>query len=129
MIHFSLPAVGVKSFFFPRSCCCGIIAALFLLLISGCTTGPVKGFVYTKVRQPLTRNLRPTPVPGTLPKQGKIIEVKEPLSGYGIYARVNSNAIGDIAKKNGIKTLYFADQQVFSILGIWTSHRVILYGE
>lgn len=34
-----------------------------------------------------------------------------------------------IAKANGIETVYFADQEMFSILGIWTSHKVIIYGE
>jgi hypothetical protein len=107
----------------------GIVGVVCFFLVSGCATGPLKGFVYTNVKLPLTRDLRPTPLPGTMPREGKVIEIKEPFTGLGFYARVNSNAIGDIAKKNGIETLYFADQQVFSILGVWTSYKVILYGE
>ncbi len=38
------------------------------------------------------------------------------------------DAIGEIARAHGIETLYFADQELCSILGIWTSHKVILYG-
>lgn len=108
---------------------CGLIVAGCFFLTAGCSTGPLTGLVYTNVKLPLTRDLRPIPMSYKAPKEGKIIEVKEPLSGFGIYARINSNAIGDIAERNGIETLYFADQQVFSILGIWTSYKVILYGE
>ena len=68
-------------------------------------------------------------MPQNIPKDGKIIEIREPISGLGISARLNSNAIGDIARANGMETLYFADQEWFSILGIWTSRKVILYGE
>ncbi len=101
----------------------------FPLLLSGCTAGPLTGLIYSNVRFPLTLDLKPAPIPDHPPAKGRVIKVKEPLTGYGFYARVNSNAIGDIAEKNGIKTLYFADQEVFSILGIWTTNRVILYGE
>ena len=77
---------------------------------------------------PLTWDLDATPVPRDMPRDAKIIEVREPISGLGINARLNANAIGEIARAHGMKTLYFADQERFSILGIWTSHKVILYG-
>lgn len=105
------------------------VVILIVIVLQGCTAGPLTGLVYSNVRYPLTRDLKPTPMPENTPAFGHIIQVKEPISGYGFYAKVNSNAIGDIAKKNGIKTLYFADQETFSILGIWTTNKVILYGE
>jgi hypothetical protein len=98
-------------------------------LLGGCGTGPLVGLVYTNVKMPLTRDLKSTPVPAHLPVSDRIIEIKEPFSGLGIYARVSSNALGDIARQNGMDPLYFADQQVFSILGIWKTQRVFLYGE
>ncbi len=104
---------------------------LFLLLtlgLAGCGTGPLVGMVYTNVKLPLTENLDATPFPDNPPCSGSVVEVKEPISGIGMYARVNVNAIGAIARQNGVETLYFADRQVFSILGIWTSNRVLLYG-
>jgi hypothetical protein len=105
------------------------VSAAMLILLSGCSSsGPLPGFIYTNVTYPLTRDLDATPVPRDMPRDAKIIEVREPFSGLGINARLNANAIGEIARANGIKTLYFADQQRFSILGIWTSHKVILYG-
>jgi hypothetical protein len=97
--------------------------------LSACGTGPLVGLVYTNVKLPLTRDLHATPLPTTPPRSDRVIEIKEPISGLGLYARVNSNAIGEIARQNGIKTLYFADQEVFSILGVWKTHRVILYGQ
>ena len=105
-------------------------AALCLLmpLLSGCGSAPLVGLIYTHVRLPLTANLERTPFPSTQPSSGRIIQVKEPFSGYGIYARVNSNAIGDIARKHGVDTVYFADQEIFSLLGIWKTTQVHVYG-
>ena len=42
---------------------------------------------------------------------------------------MNSNALGDIARRHGVDPLYFADREVFSILGIWKTNRVFLYGD
>ena len=106
-----------------------LMAAALALGLTACGTGPLVGLVYTNVKLPLTRDLHATPVPTAPPRSKGVIESKEPITGLGLYARVNSNAIGDIARQNGIDRLYFADQEVFSILGIWKTHRVILYGE
>jgi len=76
---------------------------------------------------PLSRDLNASPLKenhGT----GKVIKIKEPITGYGVYAEINSNAIGEIAKKHGIGKVYFADQELFSILGIWTTTTVIIHG-
>lgn len=86
------------------------------------------GLIYTNVKSPLTRDLNNTPVPDNLARKGKIIEIREPFTGLGLNARMDSNAIGEIARKHGIKELYFADQEYFSLFGIWTSHTVRLYG-
>jgi hypothetical protein len=106
-----------------------VVAACLTGLLAGCSAGPLVGLVYTNVRYPLTRNLDNTPMPRTMPKEGKIIEITEPFTGLGINTRLGSNAIGKIAREHGMTTLYFADQQQFSVLGIWKSHKVILYGE
>lgn len=106
-----------------------LICLLSLLLIAGCASYPLVGLVYTNVKLPLTRNLKPSPAQGSVPSCGRIIEVREPISGFGLFAQVDSNALGDIAQKNGMNVLYFADQEIFSILGIWTTNKVQLYGE
>ena len=97
--------------------------------LAGCGTGPLIGMVYTNVKLPLTTDLNTTPVPSTPPDSDRIVEIKEPFTGIGMYARVSVNAIGEIALQNGLETLYFADQEVFSILGVYKTHRVFLYGE
>ena len=106
-----------------------VASAAILVLLTGCASEvPVRGLIYTRLKYPLTWDLNATPMPPVKPYDAKIIEIKEPFSGLGVNARLNSNAIGEIAKAHGMKTLYFADQESFSILGIWTSHKVILYG-
>lgn len=110
-----------------RLVACLGLAALFCA-VWGCAVRP-RGIVYTNMRLPLTRNLQHTPTPVQTPNSGRTLEIKEPISGLGLYVQVDSNAIGDIAHKNGMQTLYFADRQFFSILGIWTTDKTILYGE
>jgi len=107
----------------------GLLAASLLLLAGCSSSGPLPGLLYTHIKYPLTWDLHDTPVPHASPKDAKIIEIREPISGLGINARLNANAIGEIARANGIRTLYFADQERLSILGIWTFHKVILYGD
>jgi hypothetical protein len=106
-----------------------LLAMAAMVCLCGCGTGPLVGLVYTNVKMPLTEDLKSTPMPAHLPGSDRIIEIKEPFTGLGMYARVNSNALGAIARQNGVDPLYFADQEVFSILGIWKTHRIFLYGE
>jgi hypothetical protein len=106
-----------------------MLAMVMMVGLCSCGTGPLVGLVYTNVKLPLTLDLKSTPVPEHPPVSDRIIEIKEPVSGLGMYARVSSNALGDIARQNGVDPLYFADQEVFSILGIWKTQRVFLYGE
>ncbi len=105
---------------------CGSLLA-FVLFLAAC--GKPVGLIYTHITLPLTADLNNTPVPANPPQSGKTIEIKEPITRLGMYAQVNSNALGEVARQNGMQTLYFADRQVFSILGIWTTVRSILYGE
>ena len=122
--------MGTDATLTARSTIAWILLAMAAMVnLAGCGTGPLVGIVYTNVKMPLTRDLKSTPLPAHLPVSDRIIEIKEPFSGLGIYARVSSNAIGDIARQNGVDPLYFADQEVFSILGIWKTQRVFLYGE
>ena len=99
-----------------------------LLCFMGCGTRPLVGLVYTKLKMPLSRDLNLSPLKENA-GIGKVVKIKEPVSGYGIYAELNSNAIGEIAKKHGISKVFFADRELFSLLGIWTTEKVIIYGE
>ena len=107
---------------------------LSLFILAGCLTfgrmgsDSLEGRVFKFVRVPLTMNLDNTPST-IFQANGKIIKVVEPFSGYNFYAEFNSNAIGDIAKKHGLKKVYFADLEIFSILGIFNCELVRIYGE
>ena len=110
------------------------LGALIALLSTGCGTvvknghAVLVGAVYTRVKFPLTTDLNQTPA-AVSTGNGKIVRIKEPFSGYGIYAEFNSNAIGEIAKRHGLKTVYYADIERLSILGIWRHDEVIVCGE
>jgi hypothetical protein len=113
---------------------CVCLAALIALVSTGCGAvvknghAVLVGAVYTRVKFPLTTDLNQTPA-AIDTGGGKIVRIKEPFSGYGIYAEFNSNAIGEIAKRHGLKTVYYADIERLSILGIWRHDEVIVCGE
>jgi hypothetical protein len=110
------------------------LAVVIALLSTGCGAvvknghAVLAGAVYTRIKFPLTTDLDQTPA-AVDAGNGKIVRIKEPFSGYGIYAEFNSNAIGEIAKRHGLKTVYYADIERLSILGIWRHDEVIVCGE
>lgn len=113
---------------------CACLAAVIALVTTGCGAvvrnghAVLVGAVYTRVKFPLTTDLNQTPA-AVDNGVGKIVRIKEPFSGYGIYAEFNSNAIGEIAKIHGLKSVYYADIERLSILGIWRHDEVIVCGE
>ncbi len=104
---------------------------LFLTVCCGCTSttnGSLQGFFLTYTKIPYTIDLHNTPV-GSKKGKGTVIQIKEPVSGYGIYTELNSNAIGDIAKKNGMKKVYYADLEILIVLRVWKHNKINIYGE
>ncbi len=104
---------------------------LLLTFCSGCTSttnGSLQGFLFTYTKTPYTIDLHNTPA---IPQKGSgtVFQIKEPVSGYGIYTELNSNAIGEIAKKYGMKKVYYADLEILSVLGIWKHDKIYIYGE
>jgi hypothetical protein len=97
-----------------------LIALALASLVSGCATG----LIYTHTWRPLTVDMRQTRVVDT-EKSGDVkhIALRMPLVAW------DSAAIGDIAKKNGMTELYFADVETFSILTIWNQNTVHVYGK
>jgi hypothetical protein len=111
-----------------------LILSASLMLFSGCAAmgrvdeGILRGYVFTKVKVPCTRDLHASPAsPGAA--EGKVIQIREPISGYGIYAEFNSNAIGDVALRHGLGEVYFADRELLSILGVWRHRKIHVYGQ
>jgi hypothetical protein len=122
----------------PSNCknrCVWAWFALTCWVLAGCTypftadSDVLSGVVYAKYKIPLTRNLHRTPNEVVIHAGGKVIRIKEPITGYGIYAEFNVNAIGDIARHYGITTVDYADQEIFNVLGVWRHDRVIITGE
>ncbi len=90
------------------------------LLLAGCGVG----LIYTHTVEPLNPNMHRTPIETTT-GQG---DVKQ-ITIEGISVAWNDNALGDIARQNGITELYYADREVLSVvLGIWRQETIHLYG-
>ena len=130
-----------------------VLAAV--LMVSGCLSGPMSGMMpgpipastvwpglYIHTRRPLTLDMNRTRVVSTS-GQGDIkhieliwaglawnsAEVGGPLELDWAGAAWDSAAIGDIARKRGMKEMYFADLEIFSILNIWNKYTVHVYGQ
>jgi hypothetical protein len=108
--------------------------AIFCLWVGGCTypfnadNGVLNGIVYARYKIPLSQKLSNTPNELVIKAGGEVIQIKEPITGYGIYTEFDSNAIGAIAKAHDIQTVTYADHEVFNVLGIWRHDRVIVHG-
>lgn len=99
---------------------CRLLAVALALLLSGCGAG----IIYTHTYQPLTPDMQKTPVVAT-EKTGDIKHIQ--VGCWGV--AWDSAAIGDVAKKNGLTEVYFADMETLSILRIWNQYTVHVYGK
>ncbi len=91
-----------------------------ILVLAGCTP---RGLLYTHIKTPLDINMSQTPADGK--------NVHGDLKHIPFYVDIlwDSNAIGDIAKQNGIETVYFADLETLRILIFWNQYTVHVYGK
>ena len=99
-----------------------LMAALSLMiLLSGC--------FYTHTVQPLTVDMNHTPI-AKIEKQGtmKVIAVP-PIIWYAPLVAWGKTAIGEVAKQQGMKEVYYADIEIFSILRLWNEYTVHVYGK
>jgi hypothetical protein len=97
-----------------------LAAAALALLIPGCGTG----IIYTHTVKPLSLDMHQTKIVQT-EGTGDIKHIQVWQAGVAW----DSVAFGDIAKKNGLKELYFADLETLRVLGIWNQYTVHLYGK
>jgi hypothetical protein len=97
-------------------------AAAGSLLLAGCATG----FIYTQTTRPLTLNFHETPS-----GVGERNEGEGDVKRFRYYVDImwDSNAIGRIAKEHGFETVYYADLETLSVLGIWNQRFVHVYGK
>jgi hypothetical protein len=98
--------------------------SLAVLVIALSLTGC--GAIYTHTIEPLDVNLDRTPFVANSEK-GSIKHLYVPY--VRIHGLWDSNAIGDIAKREGIDTIYFVDLEVLKVLGIWNQYTVHIYGK
>jgi len=108
-----------------------LTAAMAYLLVAGLSGCGVvsRGVLYTDTIQPLCKDARGT-ILGEKRGSGSSKRVEIPTTQIDITAEWDSRAIGDIAKANGISTVYSCDTRRRSYLfGVWRSDEVIVYGE
>jgi hypothetical protein len=98
-------------------------AALALaLLLGGCGLG----LIYTHTMTPLTLDQHRTPL---AQKEGTG-DVKHLVLLYGpLSVAWGDAAIGEIAKKNQLQEVYFADLETLRILSIWNQYTLHVYGK
>ena len=112
----------------PAGNACGPAAAVLALalLAAGCANGVLfNNGLYSHVVRPLTFNRQPTEIlTGTEAGTGDIKQVQ-----YHISISMGTNGIGEVAKKNGIETVHYADIEKRSYLfGLWQQEIVHIYG-
>ena len=82
--------------------------------------------IFTHTVQPLTFNREPTKVKEIERESiGRITQVTAPY----LNIRLGKNGLGDIARENGIETIYYADiEQWTAAFGTWRMDVVHIYG-
>ncbi len=126
-----------------------LAAALILLLFPACiASGGARGKIYVHKTEPYTIDFNATPCawyPESAPSAFQPWHNLDVMAGcnrlnrsgrggivhltYDLYdVRWSSNAIGDIAKRNNIGTICFADLETTSILGLWNRYMIHVYG-
>lgn len=103
-----------------------LLISLLSLTLSGCFA---RGILYTDTVSPLCTDARMTSL-GTTSAASSSKKIQIPTVRIDFTAEWDSRAIGDIAKKHGITTVYGCDARTKSyVLGIWREDSVIIYGD
>ncbi len=104
-----------------------IAAALALLtFLEGCSSGVLfNSGIYSHTTTPLTINMNPTETASTMHQaDGEIHHLQ-----FQVGVLWGMNGIGEIARKNGMDTIYYADIERLRVLfGIWQEDIVHVYG-
>jgi len=79
--------------------------------------------------QPLTSDMHRTPM-STVEKQGTISIIGlPPMFGSAKVLAWGGAATGDVAKKEGMREIYYSELETLSILMIWNEYTVHVYGK
>lgn len=107
-----------------------MLALVAAFALTGCVgQGPVRGIqgtglIYSHTREPLMLNSNATKVSDGNGSSGSVKE----LQLQTVRVTWSENAIGEIAKDAGIRTVYYADIEIVRVLGIWSTQTVHIYG-
>ena len=83
-----------------------------------------RGIIFSHTVKPLDINCSQTPRGPANSAKGDIKHLH-----YYVDIKWDNNAIGDIARQNGLETVYFVDMETLSVLGLWNQYTVHLYGD
>jgi len=99
---------------------------LVALVLAGCA--PL-GLLYSNTVVPYSKKFSETPI-GTKSCVIDLHQIKEPISGYNIYAEWSWRYILNEAQKAGIRDIYYMDKKTLSILfGTYKHESLLIYGD
>ena len=102
-----------------------LLTPMLFLVFSGCTTG----ILFSHTVSPLDLNQNQTQIV-LKSKEGNIKHFSlGPFLRFPVGAAWDSGAIGDIAERKGLETIYYADIEILRILLFWSQYTVHVYGE
>ena len=94
-----------------------------MLVFGLASTACRSGAIFTHVVVPLDANFDRTVVQaGSARDDTKRFQ-------YRVRIEWGDQAIGEIASRNGMHTVHYADLETLSVLGVWTQRWVRIYGE
>ncbi len=115
-------------------CAAGILTGTLVDDISNANqnstfNGTFLGGIYSHTVEPLTFNPAPTELQlGEKEGRGRINQFQYPLTS-AISVRLGKNGLGDVAREQGIGTIYYADIERWSAaFGLWSMEVVHIYG-
>jgi hypothetical protein len=103
-----------------------VIGSLAAVLIS--SSGCLTGAIYTHTTVPLDVNLEDTPQKPER-RGGSWKTIMIPLYYVNPQFDWGSTGVGDAVERAGIETVYYADLETLSVLGVWTQRTIHVYGE
>jgi hypothetical protein len=100
--------------------CFNLFIIVGILFFAGCAP---RGLLYTHIKTPLDTNMSQTPA------DGKSLHGDLKHIHFFVDVLYDSSGIVDVAKQNGIETIYYIDLEILSILSIWNQYIVHVYGK
>ncbi len=103
-----------------------LLSIACILLLSGCVRD---GIIYTHKIEPYSKKFNATPV-GSKQIIINTHQIKEPASGYNLYAEWTTQFIFNESRRAGINEIYYMDKQTLSVLfGIYKRESIVVYGD